>query len=124
AADAWEAGHVAALGERTQETYRGHLKRLRERFETARLDQIGPDGFAAFVREARARGFAEWTIQGMLSVANQVYSFADRRLGWAGRNPIPRMMRSERARTSEAKRKVIFTEDQITQTLAAAAEPF
>ncbi len=124
AADAWESGHVATLGERTQETYRAHLKRLRDRFATARLDRIGPDGFAEFVREARTRGLAEWTIQGMLSVANQIYRFADRRLGWAGRNPIPRLTPSERARTSEAKRKVIFTEDQISQTLAAAQEPF
>lgn len=124
AADAWEAQHVVMLRERTQDTYRAHLDRLRARFSTARLDRLTPGDFASFVREMRDAGLAEWTIHATLQRARQVYDYAGRRLGWSGRNPIDQLDRSERAKLSQTKRKVIFTEAEVRQTIDAASEPF
>jgi integrase len=54
----------------------------------------------------------------------RIYKFASLRLGWTGTIPTTLMFASERPKVSQAKRRQIFTGDQIEQTIAAAHEPF
>ncbi len=60
----------------------------------------------------------------MLGAAGRIYKFAARRLGFTGVNPTTLMLSSERPKVSLAKRRPIFTVEQIEQTLVAAAEPY
>jgi integrase len=60
----------------------------------------------------------------VLGVTGRIYRFAARRLGWTGTNPTTLMLASERPKVSLAKRRPIFTPEQIEQIIAAAGEPY
>jgi len=125
AADRWRAGPVLDLRQSTQAKYRVALDRhLRPRFGAVRLDAITADHLAALVRELRAQGKSEATIAVILGVIGQIYKFAARRLGWQGPNPMTLLLSSERPKVSLAKRRPLFTPEQIEQTIAAAREPY
>jgi integrase len=72
----------------------------------------------------RDLGKSEATIAAVLGAASRIYKFAARRLGFTGMNPTTLMLSSERPKVSLAKRRPIFTPEQIEQTLAAASEPY
>jgi hypothetical protein len=77
--------------------------------------------------EVRRRGEGrrpEATIAVILGVSGQIYKFASRRLGWKGTIPTTLMLPSERPKVSRARRRPIFTGEQVEQTIAAAHEPF
>ena len=76
------------------------------------------------MRELRGEGKSEATIAVVLGVAGRIYKFAARRLGWSGTIPTTLMLHSERPKVSQAKRRPIFTGEQLEQTIAAAHEPF
>lgn len=125
AADLWFAGPVTDLRQSTQAKYRSALdQHLRSRFGTRRLDGITADDLAVLVRQMRERGKSEATIAVVLGVIGRIYKFAARRLGWHGTNPTTLLLSSERPKVSLAKRRPIFTPEQIEQTLAAATEPY
>jgi len=125
AADEWLRGPVRDLRDSTQTGYRNAVERhLRPRFGTRRLDAITADDLAALVRSMREDGKSEATIVVALGVLGRVYKFAARRLGWHGANPAILMLSSERPKLSHAKRRPIFTAEQIEQTIAAAPEPY
>jgi integrase len=125
AADSWLDGPVLDLRETTQAKYRTIVnEHLRQRFAPRRLDAIVADDLARLVREMRTEGKSEATIAVVLGVVGQVYKFAARRLGWKGTIPTTLMLRSERPKVSQAKRRPIFTGEQLEQTIAAAHEPF
>jgi integrase len=125
AADSWLDGPVLDLRETTQAKYRTIVnEHLRPRFEARRLDAIVADDLARLVREMRGEGKSEATIAVVLGVAGQIYKFAARRLGWKGTIPTTLMLPSERPRVSLAKRRPIFTGEQLEQTIAAAHDPF
>lgn len=100
------------------------LRHAHRRFANTRLDRIGPDDLARMVTELRAEGLSEWTISGVLQAVNQTYRYATRRLGWSGQNPVTAMDKSERAKVTSSPRRVVFTADQIRETIAAASEPW
>lgn len=79
---------------------------------------------ASLVREMRSSGKSEATILVVLGVTGRIYKFATRRLGWTGTSPSTLMLSSERPKVSLAKRRPIFTGQQIEQTIAAAHEPY
>lgn len=125
AADLWLAGPVLDLGESTQAGYTNAVEQhLRPRFGGRRLDSISADDLASLVRELRALGKSEATIAVVLGVAGRIYKFAARRLNWTGTNPTTLMLSSERPKVSLAKRRPIFTPEQIEQTISAAVEPY
>src|ERR1700744_397951 len=125
AADSWLEGPVLDLRETTQAKYRSIVnEHLRRRFGARRLDAIVADDLAGLVREMRTEGKSEATIAVVLGVVGQIYKFAARRLGWKGTIPTTLMLRSERPKVSHAKRRPIFTGEQLEQTIAAAHEPF
>ena len=125
AADAWLNGPVLDLRETTQIKYRCMVnEHLGPRFGARRLDAVSADDLARLVRELRAEEKSEATIAGILGVVGLVYKFAARRLGWKGTIPTTLMLRSERPKVSQAKRRPIFTGGQLEETIAAAHEPF
>jgi integrase len=120
AADRWLNGQVVDLRPATQAIYRNAIdNHLRPRWGRHRLDAISVDDAANLVRDLRAGGLADNSIVGIIQVANRVFKYAQRRLDWHGVNPISLMERSERPKTSGAKRRV-YQGDELTQTLAAA----
>jgi integrase len=125
AADAWLSGPVLDLRETTQAKYRCMVnEHLRPRFGAQRLNAVTADDLAKLVRELRAEGKSEATIRVILGVVGPIYKFAVRRLGWKGTIPTTLMLQSERPRVSDAKRRPIFTGQQLEETIAAAHEPF
>lgn len=125
ATDRWLTGPVLDLRDTTQVKYRGIVDgHLRPRFEARRLDAITADDLAGLVRELRAEGKSEATIAVAVAVIGRVYRFAARRLGWKGTVPTTLMLSSERPKVSLAKRRPIFTGEQLEQTIAAARQPF
>jgi integrase len=125
AAAAWLNGPVVDLRPRTQECYRNAIERhLLSVFANRRLDAITPDDLAALVRELRAEGLSESTIVIVLGVANRLFRFAARRLGWPGANPVSLMLPSERPKPSQSKRRRIFEGRELEQTITAATEPY
>ena len=67
---------------------------------------------------------SEATIAVILGVVSAIYRFATRRFGWSGTIPTMLMLRSERPKLFQTKRRPVFTGDQLEQTIAAAHEPF
>lgn len=125
AADRWLAGPVLDLRDTTRVKYRCMVNQhLRQRFEGRRLDAVNADDLAQLVRELRGEGKSEATISVVLGVVGQIYKFAARRLRWTGTIPTTLMLQSERPKASQAKRRPIFTGEQLEQTIAAAHEPF
>jgi integrase len=60
----------------------------------------------------------------VVGVANRIYRFAARRLGWSGANPVSLMLSSERPKPAQTKRRRIFEGAELEQTIAAAQEPW
>lgn len=76
------------------------------------------------MRELRGNGFSESSIVIVIGVANRVYRYAARRLGWSGTNPVSLLLPSERPKPSRGRRRRIFEGRELEQTIEAAAEPF
>lgn len=125
AAARWLSGPVVDLRASTQACYRNAIERhLLPRFATRRMDAITPDDLAQLVRQLRAEGLSESTIVIVIGVANRVYRYAARRLGWLGTNPVLLMLSSERPKPSQGVRRRVFNAGELEQTIAAADEPF
>ena len=125
AADIWLDGPVVDLRETTRVKYRCMVNQhLRARLEGRRLDAVTADDLARLVRELRGEGMSEATIAVILGVVSAIYKFAVRRLGWSGTIPTTLMLRSERPKLSQTKRRPVFTGKQLEQTIAAAHSRF
>ncbi|MBS1675796.1 MAG: site-specific integrase [Actinobacteria bacterium] len=125
AADRWLVEQVADLRRQTRNGYRSAVeKHLRPRFGNRRLDRITVDDWALLVRQLRAAGLAESTIEGVLRVGRRVYKFAARRMGWYGVLTIALLEPSERPKVTARRKHRIYTPEQLAQTLAAAHEPY
>jgi integrase len=125
AADQWLAGPVGDLRQTTRDCYGNAVNNhLRVRFQNRRLDAIAPDDLAALVRGLRGDGLAEATIAIVIGVANRIYRYAARRLGWVGTNPVSLMLPSERPKPSQAKRRRLFEGTELEETITAATEPY
>ena len=125
AAGRWLDGPVLDLRPRTQECYRNAAEQhLLPRFATWRLDAISPDDFAWLVRDLRANGLSESTIVIVIGVANRIYRYATRRLGWSGSNPVSLLLPSERPKPSHGARRRIFEGRELEQTIAVASQPY
>jgi site-specific recombinase XerD len=125
AADRWLAEQVAELRRQTRARYRSHVdNHLRPRWGNRRMDAIDVTDAARLVRELRASGLAESTINGVLQVANRVFKFARRHCRWRGENPIELLERNERPKASETPERRIYEGDELKQTLAASWEPW
>jgi integrase len=125
AAERWLSGPVLDLRDTTQVKYQSVVKEhLWPRFATRRLDEITADDLTLLVREMRTATRSEATIAVVLAVVGRIYKFAARRLGWNGTIPTTLMLSSERPKISQAKRRPIFSADELEQTIRVAHEPF
>lgn len=125
AAERWLAEQVSELRPKTRRNYENAVRvHLAPRWGARRLDSITVDDAARLVRELRAEGKAEWTINGVTKAANRVFKFAARRLSWAGQNPLSLLENGERARVSAATPRRIFEGEELARTLAAARDPW
>ena len=125
AAELWLAEQVVDLRPSTQAFYRNAVRvHLEPRWGRRRMDAIDVDDAARLVRELRAAGKAESTIQGVLVAASRVFRFARRRCGWHGENPIRLLEVSERPRLSDTPERRIYEPDELAQVLAASWEPW
>ena len=124
AAAKWLEGPVRDLRLRTRECYRNAVERyLLPVLGARRLDSISPDDLALLVRELRNGGLSESSIVIVIGVANRIFRYAARRLGWCGSNPVSLLLPSERPKPSQAKRRRIFEGRELEQTIAAATQP-
>jgi integrase len=125
AAAAWLDKQVSDLRPATQAAYRNAINtHLIPRWERRRLDSITVEDVAALVRELRADGKAEWTINGVMTATNRTFRYAKRRMAWHGENPVAGLEKGERPSVSAAARRPIFRGDELAHTLAAAHEPY
>jgi len=124
AGDRWLAEQVSELRTATQASYSNSFRiHLEPRWGRKRLDQIDVTDVVRLVRELRANGKAETTIQTILRAASRIFKFARRHLCWYGSNPVPLLEPGERPRASYASRRRLYTDTELPQTLAAANEP-
>jgi integrase len=125
AAAHWLEGPVLDLRPRTRECYRNAVvNHLLPALGNRRLDAISPDDLALLVRQRRSAGLSESSIAIVIGVANRIYGYAARRLGWSGTNPVSLLLPSERPKPSQGKRRRIFEGRELEQTIQAAAEPY
>jgi len=125
AAERWLAEQVSELRPSTRASYENAVRtHLLPRWGSRRLDSITVDDAALLVRELRADGKAEWTISGVTKAVSRIFKFAVRRLAWHGTNPIPLLENGERPKVGATPRRRIYEADELTQTLAAAREPW
>lgn len=125
AADRWLAERVIDLRPRTRSSYRNSIeKHLCPRFSNQRMDRIDVDTWARLIRELRAEGKAESTIETILKAARGVYRFAARRMGWHGEQTLSLLEPAERPKITEQPKRRLFTDAELAQTLAAAHEPY
>jgi len=123
AADRWWAAQAVALRPATQDAYRYGLAHLRRAFGNRRLDTLDVDDIARYVADKHTAGLRAWTVRGHLTVAGRVFEYAQRRLGWAGSNPVRRLDKRERPASDQAERRVL-TGDELERLLVAADEPY
>lgn len=123
AADRWWAAQALALRPATQNAYGHGLAHLRRAFGGRRLDALSVDDVARYVADQHAAGLRAWTVRGHLTVAGRVFEYAQRRLGWAGTNPVRALDRHERPRSDQRERRVL-DHAELARLLAAADEPY
>lgn len=125
AADRWLAEQVADRREQTRNSYANSVNtHLRPRWGRRPLISITVNDAALLVRELRAAGSAESSIETVLRAGSRVFKFAKRRCGWHGDDPFALLEPGERARVSETPERRIYTPDELMQVIAASAEPW
>jgi integrase len=120
-ADGYMENRIADLRTSTQEAMRWAVEQhLRPRFGTRRLDRISADDWAGFIRDLRAAGLSEGSIESVLKAARGIYSYASRRLDWNGRDTLALLDRAERPKVGDKAPRRLFTEAELAATLRAA----
>lgn len=122
AAEGFLANQAVDLREGTQALYRWAIEQhLKARFGKRRLDRIDADAWALYIRDLRADGMAEASIESILKGARRTYAYAERRLHWRGSNALSLLDRSERPKLSQSPKRRIFTEAELSATVKAAS---
>jgi integrase len=120
AAERWLEAQTGTLRPATLDAYGSHLRStLLPRWGRTRLDAITVDDVCRLAESMRRAGRKAWTIRGALVVVSRVFAFAERRLGWAGQNPVKALDRSERPRSDQRERRVLSS-DELDAVLDAS----
>lgn len=121
AANGYEQNKLADLRETSQEAGQWAIRcHLRPRFGTCRLDRITADDWASFIRDLRAVGLSEGSIESVLKAARGIYGYAARRLDWSGRNTLALLERSELPKRSTKAPRRLFTKAEFAASLRAS----
>lgn len=134
----------ASLRPATRAAYRSSLEtHLLPAWGRLRLDRIDVDAVARLIEamqtvsyraEVEARvakrtrkppttGYAPWTIRAVLVPAGRVFAFAQRRLRWAGSNPVRELERSELPAHRQDERRIL-SRDELARLIDAARSPY
>lgn len=124
AADEWWAARADRLRPATRSAYSAGLKHLRGAFGRRRLDDLTPADVARYVAERQRAGSKGWTLRGHLVVLRQVIAYAQRRLGYAGANPVDLLERSERPSTQDEAPKRVLAADELRRLLDAIPDAY
>lgn len=119
AASAWWDARTAELRPATRESYRYSLKHLRRAFGRRRLDDIAPADVAAYIARQRAAGYKGSSLRSHLMVMRQVVAFAQRRLGFAGADPVALLERGERPSADDERAKRVLAAVELRRLLDA-----
>lgn len=122
AADRWWAARTADLRPATRSASHHALLHLRRAFGRRRLDDIAPADVAGYIARQRAAGYKGWTLRGHLVVMRQVIAHAQRRLGFAGADPVALLERGERPSTRDERAKRVLTAAELRRLLDAIPE--
>lgn len=74
-ADAWETAHSALIEPNTYNSYKPHIKRVKEHFEGRYIKDITPDEIQAFIDSLARKRFARDTVHRALNVANMIFNY-------------------------------------------------
>jgi hypothetical protein len=88
------------------------------------MDGIDVGDAASLVRELRAAGLAESTIQGVLVAAGRTFKFARRHMGSSAESPIALLENGERPRLADTPERRIYEPHELAQVLASSWEPW
>jgi hypothetical protein len=122
-AERWLERQEGVLRPRTVGRYRSDVRvHLLPRFGHLRLDEITEDRVAGLIAEMTREGYAGWTIKGVLTPLSRILGYAARQ-GWIARNPVTRLERDERPKTSRCEMRVL-ERDEIARLLAAAPDRY
>ncbi len=141
AAERWLKSQTS-LRPATRDAYESSLNiHLLPAWGKLRLDRIDVDAVARLIermqtadyrrmverrrgRQATAKnGYKAWTIKGALVPAGRVFDYAQRRLGWAGSNPVRQLDRSERPRQEDRERRIL-SHTELERLIRSADEPY
>jgi len=117
AADKWWQARATKLRPATQDAYRHALTHLRGAFGRRRLDDIAPQDVAAYVTRQQQAGYKGWTLRSHLVCMRQVIAYAQRRLGFAGADPVALLERSERPSVADERAKRVLAADDLRRLL-------
>jgi integrase len=121
AGDGYLENKVADLRDSTQAVIEWAIRcHLRPRFGSRRLDRISADDWARLIRDLRASGLSEGSIESVLKAARGIYAYAARRLNWSGRNTLALLDRSELPDVGDKAPRRFFSEAELAATLRAA----
>lgn len=122
AADRWYAARTGNLRPATRESYGHSLKHLRRVFGRRRLDDIAVGSVADYIADQRRAGYKGSTVRAHLVVLSQVIAYAQRRLGFAGADPVALLERGERPSRGDEKAKRVLTADERARLLATISD--
>jgi integrase len=112
------------LNERTKSNYRVVLERhLLPRWHSRRLDSITGDDLTRLLSELRIQGLGERSCGTALALVGRVFRHAARHLGWAGKDPTTLLERHERPKPTQDRKRTIFHDQELEQTIVGATEP-
>jgi integrase len=117
-AEEWLEGQTQ-LRPYTRTTYEAALTRVPSWLKKRRLSEITVDDIAKVIGELKQKGYAAWTIRGVLTVLGRIFGAASRR-GIVAGNPVRRLERGERP---QAERREFPSLDQEAVGKLIAATP-
>jgi len=76
AADAWEKKHWERIGNKTAETYKAPLERVKDQFSGMNADEVTAQEVQAFLAELGRKGFSRRSVQMHRDILNMIFNNA------------------------------------------------
>jgi integrase len=124
AATAWlEALELTGRDPKTVAERQRHVETVLSGWHTRRLDEIVARDVLSLLKRLRREGLGARSQTIVLNTIKRVYAHAASKLHWRGPNPLDGLESWERPE-HHAPEHVIFKQDELAETLAAAREPY
>lgn len=120
AAYAWEQKHWDRIGNKTAETYKAPLRRVKEQFAGMNAEEVTAQEIQAFLVDLGKRGFARRSVQMHRDIINMIFNNAivdyGTRFNPCGAVTVPRNL--------PKKKRELPSDDAIKAVIAGADQPF